>query len=154
MIEPNSFLSGWRERLPGTVLAESWGETGLFYNPGRVRKRGVYVMTVKEKDGENDKASHLSRDGVWRVNIGLRRGTFLKLFGRLPARPAAGGVVEMDGDFTALDILLPHPVYAWMGWVCMLNPSPESLDGIEPLIREAYEFSVEKFGRGKGTGAR
>ena len=35
----------------GTILVESWGEKGIFYNPGLVLKRGVYVLMVKEKDG-------------------------------------------------------------------------------------------------------
>ncbi len=45
---------------------ESWGEKGIFYNPGRVLKRGVYILTVKEKDGDNDKGSKLDRPGVYR----------------------------------------------------------------------------------------
>ena len=42
------------ENLEGTVLVESWGEKGIFYNPDHVLKRGVYILTVKEKDGDND----------------------------------------------------------------------------------------------------
>lgn len=38
------------EILEGTILVESWGEKGIFYNPGHVLKRGVYILTVKEKD--------------------------------------------------------------------------------------------------------
>lgn len=57
--------------LNGTVLVKSWGEKGIFYNPGLVLKRGAYVLTVKEKDGDNDKASNLDRTGIYRVNLGL-----------------------------------------------------------------------------------
>ena len=64
------------ENLEGSVLVESWGEKGIFYNPGRVRKRGVYILTVKEKDGDNDKGSKLDRPGVYRVNPGVRKDTF------------------------------------------------------------------------------
>lgn len=35
----------------GTVLVNSWGERGIFYNPYNKLKRGIYVLTVKEKDG-------------------------------------------------------------------------------------------------------
>ena len=135
--------------LNGTVLVESWGEKGIFYNPGLVLKRGVYVLTVKEKDGDNDKASNLDRTGIYRVNLGLRKSTFQKMYGKIPARPAAGGVVDMDCDFTALDIIIPHPVYAWMGWVSVLNPSKQTFERLKPLIQEAYEFSVEKFKKRK-----
>ena len=137
------------DTFDGTVLVNSWGETGVFYNPNKVLKRGVYILTIKEKDGDNDKGSNLNRGGVYRVNLGLRKPTFAKLFGTLPARPTAGGVVDMDFDFTAIDVILPHPVYAWMGWVSVLNPSEETFEKLKPLIQEAYVFSIEKFKKRK-----
>ena len=146
---PDQILNYCLENLEGTVLVESWGEKGIFYNPSLVLKRGVYVLTVKEKDGDNDKASSLDRTGVYRVNLGLRKSTFQKMYGKIPARPAAGGVVDMDCDFTALDIVIPHPVYAWMGWVSVLNPSEQTFEQLKPLIQEAYEFSIEKFKKRK-----
>ena len=48
-------------------------------------------------------------------------------------------------DFTRTDTLLPHPVYAWMGWVCVLNPSAQTFESMKPLIRESYMFAKEKF---------
>ena len=144
-MEAKQILDYCLSSLNGTVLVESWGEKGIFYNPGLVLKRGVYVLTVKEKDGDNDKASNLDRTGIYRVNLGLRKSTFQKMYGKIPARPTAGGVVDMDCDFTALDIIIPHPVYAWMGWVSVLNPSKQTFERLKPLIQEAYEFSVEKF---------
>lgn len=71
------------------------------------------------------------------------------MFGKIPARPAAGGVVDMDCDFTALDTIVPHPVYAWMGWVSVLNPTNQTFERLKPLVQEAYEFSVEKFKKRK-----
>ena len=59
------------QNLEGTVLVESWGEKGIFYNPDHVLKRGVYILTVKEKDGDNDKGSGLNRENVYRVNLGI-----------------------------------------------------------------------------------
>lgn len=114
-----------------------------------MRKRGVYVLTVKENDGTNDRASRLDRPGVFRVNWGLRRETFVRQFGPLPSRPSKGGVVEMDCDFSAPDILLPHPVYAWMGWVCVLNPSRKTWMALEPLVQESYDYAKEKFLKGR-----
>ncbi len=135
--------------LLGTVLVESWGEKGVFYNPNGVLKRGVYVLTIKEKDGENDKGSNLNREGIFRVNIGLRKSTFRNMFGIIPARPAAGELVDMQYDFTSLDTILPHPVYAWMGWISILNPSEQTFEQLKPLIQEAYEFAQEKFQKRK-----
>ena len=73
---------------------ESWGEKGMFYNSGRVLKRGVYILAVKEKDGDNDKGSKPDRPGIYRMNLGVRKDTFVKLFGAMPKRPGAGGIVE------------------------------------------------------------
>ncbi len=149
-ITPEQILQYCLKNLDGTVLAESWGEKGIFYNPNGVLKRGVYVLTVKEKDGENDKASGLDREGVFRVNLGVRKNTFLEMFGTVPKRPPKGGVVDMPCDFTETDKILPHPVYAWIGWICALNPSEETFEKLEPLIREAYEYAKEKYAKRKG----
>ncbi len=137
------------ENFDGTVLVESWGEKGIFYNPDHVLKRGVYILTVKEKDGDNDKGSDLDREDVYRVNMGIRKKTFTELFGAVPKRPSAGGIVDMNYDFTALDKMLPHPVYSWMAWMCVLNPSEQTFEKLKPFIKEAYEYAKEKFKKRK-----
>ncbi|MEH2953564.1 DUF6194 family protein [Candidatus Merdisoma sp. JLR.KK011] len=141
----NEILSYCLSHLKDVVFVESWGEKGIFYNPGGALKRGVYVLTIKEKDGEHDKASMLNRMDVYRVNVGLRKQSFLKRFGVIPKRPSGGDVVNMDFDFTSLDTILPHPVYAWMGWVCVLNPSEKTFEELKELIQESYEYAMEKF---------
>lgn len=133
------------DNLPDTILVSSWGESGIFYNPNNTLKRGIYVLTVKEKDGDNDKSSDLSRENIYRVNIGIRKNTFIDMFGSVPARPPKGRIVDMPFDFTQTDKLLPHPVYAWMSWVCVLNPSVATFERIKPLIQEAYEYAKEKY---------
>ncbi len=37
------------------------------------------------------------------------------MFGYIPKRPGVGQIVDMDFDFTKLDIVMPHPIYSWMG---------------------------------------
>ena len=120
---PDKILQYCLNNLEGTVLVNSWGEKGIFYNPNNTLKRGVYILTVKEKDGENDKSSNLDRENIYRVNMGLRKNTFVNMFGGIPKRPIKGGIVEMEYDFTSSNQLMPHPIYAWMGWVCILNPT-------------------------------
>ena len=144
-MEAEQILNWCLEHLEGTVLMNSWGETGVFYNPGHVLKRGIYVLTIKEKDGKNDQASQLDRPGMYRVNLGPRKQTYVNLFGPVPKRPPKGGVVELDMDFAQTNILLPHPVYAWMGWVCVVNPSAQTFESMKPLIQESYMFANEKF---------
>ena len=65
---PDKILNYCLQNLEGTVLVKSWGEKGIFYNPDHVLKRGVYILTVKEKDGDNDKGSGLNRENVYRMN--------------------------------------------------------------------------------------
>ena len=48
-------------------------------------------------------------------------------------------------DFSKIDELLPHPVYAWMGWMMILTPKPDTLNSIWVLIQESYLQAVEKF---------
>ncbi len=137
------------ENLEGTVFVNSWGEKGVFYNPDKILKRGIYILTIKEKDGDNDKSSKLDRDGIYRVNLGVRKDTFTKMFGTVPKRPEKGGIVDMDYDFTEANKIIPHPVYAWMSWICVLNPSKETFDKLKPLIAEAYEYAKEKYRKRK-----
>ena len=132
-------------RFPGIVPKASWGETSLFYNPGGVLPNGVYFCTVKDHDGANDTASDLDRPGVYRIALGLPRDRYEALFGARPSRPPKGGVVTTGHDFAAVDVLTPHPVYAWMGWVQVLSPSAATLTNLEPLFVEAYDAVVAKY---------
>ncbi|WP_394708617.1 DUF6194 family protein [uncultured Cohaesibacter sp.] len=58
----------------------AWGEVSYFYNPGHQLKRGTYFTTVKQKDGKNYKGSQIDREGVWRLNIGVSKPVFKRLF--------------------------------------------------------------------------
>jgi hypothetical protein len=138
-------------RLEGLVPRASWGETALFYNPGGLLPHGIYCCTIKNHDGENDRASNLDRAGVFRLAMGLTPKTYLRLFGPRPARPARGGVVDIPCDFTRLNLLMPHPIYAWMGWAQLLNPSREGFESIFPLIEEAHRAAALKFMKKSAT---
>jgi hypothetical protein len=132
----------------GVVAKSSWGETAMFYNPGRALPNGIYFCTIKQHDGENDKASKLDRDGVFRVAIGLSRQSYMHRFGDAPGRPAKGAVVATGDDFTALNVLMPHPIYAWMCWVQIINPTTERFkDDLLPLLAEAHGIAVTKFAK-------
>ncbi|MCD9212337.1 DUF6194 family protein [Vibrio cholerae] len=132
-------------KFEGVIRKSSWGETSLFYNPGKRLPNGVYFCTIKEKNGANDKASSLDRDGVFRLSIGVSKGTYERLFGNRPKRPAKGEIIDTGHDFSALDTLMPHPIYGWMSWVQVLNPSDSTFNEILPLIVEAHKNAVEKF---------
>lgn len=57
-MQANDILDYCLKNLNGTVLANNCGEQGIFYNPNHSLPKGVYILTVKEKDGANDKASY------------------------------------------------------------------------------------------------
>ncbi|MEL6398838.1 MAG: DUF6194 family protein [Cyanobacteria bacterium J06607_6] len=144
-VTPEAIISIICDKLPDIVPKASWGETSLFYNPNRVLPHGVYFCTLKRQDGDNDQASELDRPGVFRVAIGLEPKTYIRLFGSKPERPAKGGIVTADYDFTALNELMPHPIYAWMSWAQILCPSDSQFETIFPLIEEAYQRAIKKF---------
>ncbi|MFN8949126.1 MAG: DUF6194 family protein [Alphaproteobacteria bacterium] len=139
--------------LEGVVPLSAWGEVSYFYNPGHKLKRGTYFATIKQKDGNNDKGSSIDREGVWRLNIGLTKRTYQSLFGPNPDRPGKGGVVEGPWDFKQLDILMPHPVYGWMSWVAVLNPSQQTWEQCIPLIRDAHAKAKTGFEKRVSSGS-
>jgi hypothetical protein len=142
---PDSIIEHLLDRFEGTRVVEAWGEKSIFYNPDLMLPRGVYFATVKEKDGENDKASHLDRAGLFRFNVGTTKPLFLERFGPPPARPGRGGVVDGPWDFTATDTLMPHPVYGWMSWVAVLNPSNETLTDMSEIVEAAFGKAKASF---------
>jgi Family of unknown function (DUF6194) len=90
----------------------------------------------------------LNRDGVFRVAIGLSRQSYAHRFGDTPGRPAKGAVVATGDDFTALNMMMPHPIYAWMCWVQILNPTTARFnDELLPLLTEAHGLAVTKFAK-------
>lgn len=129
----------------GLIALETYGEKTFFYNPTNTLPRGIYFYTLKSHDGPHDKASDLSRPGVFRMNWQLSSQNFLKLFGKVPQRPAKGTVIEGNYDFTQLGILTPHPVYGWMRWVSIVNPTPSLWPHIEDLLHESYAMCITKY---------
>jgi hypothetical protein len=120
----------------------------FFYDPGRdlPLDRRLPFATIVTTD-EHDQASDLNRAGVFRLNVGVSRETFRSLFGELP--PSQGGPYEpLTGyDFTALDTVLPHPVYGRLHWLCVLNPGTKSFERVKPLLAEAYALAAERSAR-------
>ena len=83
-MDPEKILNDCRDLLDGTVSVDSNGERAHNYNPCGKLKRGIYILIIKEKDGPNDKSSRLVRDKIFRLSNGVRKSTFVRLFGSLP----------------------------------------------------------------------
>lgn len=142
---PDDVVAFALARYPGAVEVASWGERSVFHNPGGALPRGVYFLTVKERDGPNDRASRLDRDGVFRVNVGVGPAAYEERFGARPERPPKGGVVATGHDFTVTDTLTPHPVYGWMGWISVLCPSERTFSDLVPLVDAARARAAAAF---------
>jgi hypothetical protein len=115
------------------------GDTFFIYDPNRDlddRHRFPFATIVTKDYGEFDNLSNLDRPGVYRLNIGVSRDTFRRLF------PS-----EAQHDYTALDTLMPHPVYAPQSWISVLNPSDATFETLKPYLQEAYDIAVKRIAR-------
>lgn len=93
----------------------------------------IPFVSIADADNEYDSVSNLSREGVFRVNIGVGRKTFDALFGDR----------EVEGiDFTAINVFLPHPHYAKQNFICILNPAGENAERTKQYICEAHDLAA------------
>lgn len=91
--------------------------------------------TIVTKDNDFDSASKLNRPGVFRLNVGVGKESFRALFGEQS---------PVDIDYTTLDRLMPHPVYAKMHWVSVINPSAATFETVKPLLAEARNLLIAR----------
>jgi len=114
-----------RETYPDVDILTAGSGTFFSLDP---EKHWPNFATLVTSD-EYDSASNLNRPGIHRLNIGVSRSTFDRLVRSMP-----------EPDYTALDRVLPHPVYAAQHWLSILNPSDASFESIvKPLLDEAHE---------------
>jgi hypothetical protein len=96
--------------------------------------------TIASSDNEYESISHLDRPGVFRLNIGVSKQTFQSLFG-------TAKVDVSSYDFTALDVIMPHPDYAQQNFICVLSPSEATFERVRVLLAEAYDIAVRRYNR-------
>ena len=99
-------------------------------------------VTIGHSDNEFDTVSNLNREGIFRLNIGVSRGTFESLL----ADDRSENI-----DYSVLDIFLPHPHYSKQHWVCILNPGQENAEVAKKLMVEAHSIAASRLRRGKNT---
>jgi hypothetical protein len=95
-------------------------------------------VTIANSDNEWDNVSHLNRQGVFRVNIGISKETFQKLIVKSNDEPM---------DYSVLNTFLPHPEYAPQNFVCILNPSGDNVETTKKLIAEAHSIAAKRLQR-------
>ena len=112
----------------------AFGYTFFFYRS----ERKLPFATLISSDQDYDRISNLDRPGVFRLNIGISKQTFQSLFGTAK--------VDVNSyDFTALDVLMPHPEYAKQHFICVLSPSEATFERIRLLLAESYDIAVRRY---------
>jgi hypothetical protein len=130
------------ERIGAPEVA--WGDSFFFYDPDRdipADRRFPFATIVTKDYGGFDEASDLNREGIFRLNVSVGRQRFTELIGYAPATHPEH---EADFDYTAIDTVIPHPVYARQGWVSIVNPAERTSDQARALITEAHERAAAR----------
>lgn len=125
--EVEEFVSG----LENVQRQENYGYVFFFVGDDHL----LSFVTIANSDNEWDKVSNLSREGVFRVNIGVSRETF------------DGLIVKSDDslvDYSVLNTFLPHPEYAKQNFICILNPSGGNVEKTKKLIAEAHSIAAKR----------
>jgi hypothetical protein len=122
--------------FPGVETTTAYGYNFYFYRTERV----LPFATLAASDNEYDRISNLDRPGVYRLNIGVSRQTFQDLFGKEKVDPG-------NYDYTALDVIMPHPEYAAQNFICVLAPGAATLERVRALLAEAHDIAVRRFDR-------
>jgi hypothetical protein len=124
------------QTLPDVEVAHAYGYDMFFYKSDRK----LSFATLISADYEHDRFSNLDRPGVFRLNIGVSQRTFHALFG-------ADDIDVSRYDYTALDVLMPHPEYAAYHFVCVLSPSQATFERVRGLLAEAHEIAARRYSR-------
>lgn len=116
---------------PGDGTPEvAWGDLFFYYAPDGVVPRSQPFATVVTKDYPHEPSSRLDGPDAFRVNVGAgRRGL---------APPA---------DPTERDAVLPHPVYAAQGWVCVVEPAARTHEELHALLAGAHADAARRWTR-------
>lgn len=121
---------------PGGDFPEiAWGDAFFYYAPdGRMPRTTQPYGTIVSKNYPDDSASDLDPPGRWRVNVYVGRTALPELL--------AGRY-----DLAAADVVLPHPVYGPLGWICVVNPGERTTGTVVRLLREAHEAARARAAR-------
>ena len=123
----------------------AWGDSFFYYDPDRdipTDKRFPFATIVTKDYPAFDEASNVDRDGIFRLNISVGRRRFEELIGYPPSQHAEHGA---DFDYSTIDTLIPHPVYATQAWVSILNPGEQSGDQARSLLTEAHARASARY---------
>ncbi|HEY5822824.1 MAG TPA: DUF6194 family protein, partial [Cyclobacteriaceae bacterium] len=84
--------------------------------------------------------SNLNREGFFRLNVGLDKDAFNSMFEGITDKKGLEAYMNLGIDFTKEDVILPHPTYGALYWICVVNPSNQTFD----LLKNHLEISFRK----------
>ena len=135
-MDASSLINYITNTFPGVETTVAFGYTFFFYRS----ERNLPFATLISADNEYDRVSNLDRPGVFRLNIGISKQTFQSLFGTAK--------IDVNSyDFTALDVMMPHPEYAPQHFICVLSPGEATWESTRLLLAEAYELAARRYAR-------
>lgn len=124
----------------------AWGDHFFYFAPnGQVPQREQPFATVVTKNYPDDTLCDLDRPDRWRLNIHVGRSTFIEVVGADPR------VEPTAVDFTAVDTVLPHPVYRPQGWISIINPGAHTQTLAVSLLGRAHDTARRRAARHVST---
>jgi hypothetical protein len=134
-----SEVSAWEGVLtlrpgPGDGSPEiSWGDVFFYLAPdGRV-PAGQPFATIVTKDYPDEPRAGLDSPGSFRVNISAGRRD----------RPGP----DDAADPRTPDQVMPHPTYADLGWVAVVNPGERTREQVLALLQTAHQAALARWYR-------
>ena len=124
--------------LPRVEMSENFGYA--FYFVGADHR--LPFATIAARDQEFDKFSHLDREGVYRLNVGVSKATFDAVVAELG---------EGEPDYTACNVFLPHPEYAKQHFLCILSPTGAQAERTRAFLNEAHALAAARLERQSST---
>ena len=120
----------------------AWGDHFFYFAPdGQVPQREQPYATVVTKDYPDDTLCELDPPGRWRLNIHVGTPAFVELTGEHPRGRA------LPHDYTAVDTILPHPVYRAQGWISIVVPGSRTEALAARLLRQAHHDARQRAAR-------
>jgi len=138
----------WRPTAGSDAPEIAWGDTFFVYAPdGGVAGAGQPFATIVTKDYPGEPPAGLDRPGAFRVNVHAGADAFRAHCGHGP-RDAPPDAVDHREE----DVVLPHPVYARLGWLCVVNPADRSSAATRDLLATAHRLARQRHERRAGVG--
>ncbi len=138
-MEASAIVRSISEGFEDVSIVEADDDAFFFVGDAPADQRMPFATLVSSD--AHDRASNLSREGAFRLNIGVSRESYEARFGPPPPGPLQADPIDTGHDYTRIDVLMPHPIYSPLNWVCIVNPSEATFEALQPLLAEAHAIA-------------